>query len=62
MIWKFHGITGREEFSPMWWKVEDGGVWESYDQGKSWILNCQFEVDQAGWDFVADWFSQFYGH
>jgi hypothetical protein len=58
-IWKFHGSR---DLGPMWWSVDiyDFAVVESYDQGKTWGVNCRLANTQDCWDFIAFWFSQFY--
>ena len=59
---KFHGSSDHD---PMLWAVDtmfDGSayVMESYDDGATWICNCHLDSEQAGWDFIAAWFAQFY--
>ena len=59
----FHGNSTS---SPMLWTVEqddDSGAWyvlESYNNGASWIRNCEVRDEQDGWDFVSAWFAQWY--
>lgn len=54
-------FEGSETHCPMWWAVqwdtqeELAWVMESYDQGKSWLTNCDQRSMAKAMQFVEDW-------
>jgi hypothetical protein len=68
ITFKFYGAPHNDaNHAQMQWAVmpaeTDGANWEvleSYDNGKTWLCNCIVPTEQAGWDFIAAWFAQWY--
>lgn len=58
---KFYGTP---DHAPMEWSVLRGHfqkwcVVESYDEWSNYVVNCEVESEQEGWDFISAWFAQF---